>query len=129
MAEEDRNSIGFSQQVMDEAADALVSVGWSAPSSGEGELTSSDPFVQSIDASIQRDMGVRLDELLNPAKVRGTENVGSVGSCLLPQSQLTLPCTDTTQFYRLLIWNVICIIFDPSLPLLPEREILKWQDF
>ena len=68
MAEEDRG-IGFSQQVMDEAADALVSVGWSAPSSGDAELTSSDPFVQSIDASIQRDFGVRLDELLNPAKV------------------------------------------------------------
>lgn len=67
MAEEDR-SVGFSQQVMDEAADALVSVGWSAPS-GDAELTSSDPFVQSIDASIQRDIGVRLDELLNPAKV------------------------------------------------------------
>jgi hypothetical protein len=34
------------------------------------ELTSADPFVRSIDASIQREMGVSLDELLNPAKVR-----------------------------------------------------------
>lgn len=59
---------GFSQELMDEASDALTAVGWAAPSDDE-ELTSEDPFVKSIDASIQRDMGVSLDELLNPAKV------------------------------------------------------------
>ena len=61
---------GFSQEVMDEAADALSSVGWAAPTSdNDAEMTSEDPFVQSIDASIQKEMGVSLDELLNPAKV------------------------------------------------------------
>lgn len=70
MAETDKN-IGFSQEVLAEAADALTSAGWAAPSSdAAAELTSADPFVQSIDASIQREMGVSLDELLNPAKVR-----------------------------------------------------------
>jgi hypothetical protein len=70
MTETDKN-IGFSQEVLAEAADALSSAGWAAPSSdADGELTSADPFVRSIDASIQREMGVGLDELLNPAKVR-----------------------------------------------------------
>lgn len=65
---------GFSQEVMDEAADALSSVGWAAPTSdNDAEMTSEDPFVQSIDASIQKEMGVSLDELLNPAKVVNLE--------------------------------------------------------
>jgi hypothetical protein len=52
---------------------ALQSVGWmSLPS--EGELTSDDPFVQAINAGIQRDMGVPLDGLLNPAKVVNLES-------------------------------------------------------
>lgn len=55
--------------VLQEANDALASVGWAAPSSSDGELTSDDPFVQRIDASIQHDMGVGLEDLLNPAKV------------------------------------------------------------
>jgi hypothetical protein len=62
------SSAGFSQEVMDEANEALVAVGWAAPSD-DAELTSDDPFVKSIDASIQREMGVGLEELLNPAKV------------------------------------------------------------
>lgn len=56
------------QAVMEEANDALTSVGWAPPTS-DAELTSEDPFVQQIDASIQQDMGVGLEELLNPAKV------------------------------------------------------------
>ena len=59
----------FSDDVLDEASDALTAVGWSAPSD-DAELTANDPFVQSIDESIQRDFGVSLDDLLNPAKVR-----------------------------------------------------------
>jgi hypothetical protein len=39
----------------------------------EGQLTEDDPFVQEIDAGIQRDVGVKLDELLNPAKVVNLE--------------------------------------------------------
>ena len=54
-----------------EAQDALSNVGWSMPA--EGDLTSDDPFVQAIDAGIQRDVGVPLDELLNPAKVVNLE--------------------------------------------------------
>jgi len=54
--------------VMEEANEALTSVGWAPPSS-DAELTSDDPFVRQIDASIQQDMGVGLEELLNPAKV------------------------------------------------------------
>ena len=55
--------------VFGEASDALKSVGWSAPLSSE-EMTSEDPFVQRINAQIQQESGVQLDELLNPAKVR-----------------------------------------------------------
>ena len=60
------------QEVMEEASDALASVGW-APPREDGEMTSDDPFVRDIDAGIQRDMGVGLDELLNPAKVVNLE--------------------------------------------------------
>ena len=59
-------------EVLDDANDALASVGW-APPREDGEMTSDDPFVQGIDAGIQRDMGVGLDELLNPAKVVNLE--------------------------------------------------------
>jgi len=58
----------ITQEVREEAKEALAAVGWAAPSGSE-ELTSDDPFVRSIDASIQREVGVGLDELLNPAKV------------------------------------------------------------
>jgi hypothetical protein len=57
--------------VQSEAQDALTNVGWSMPA--DGDLTSDDPFVQAIDAGIQRDFGVPLDELLNPAKVVNLE--------------------------------------------------------
>ena len=56
------------QAMMEEANEALTSVGWAPPTSDE-ELTSDDPFVKQIDLSIQKDMGVSLEELLNPAKV------------------------------------------------------------
>jgi len=58
--------------VLEEATDALASVGWAAPRQ-DGEMTSDDPFVREIDAGIQRDFGVGLDELLNPAKVVNLE--------------------------------------------------------
>lgn len=58
--------------VLVEAESALANVGWmSLPE--DGELTENDPFVQEIDAGIVRDYGVRLDELLNPAKVVNLE--------------------------------------------------------
>ncbi|KAL7520823.1 hypothetical protein ACHAWX_005526 [Stephanocyclus meneghinianus] len=74
----------FSEETLREANDALTSVGWSgvAPASTSslnisedemGELTSDDPFVKEINDSIQREMGVGLDELLNPAKVVNLE--------------------------------------------------------
>lgn len=63
---------GKQQEIMDEASDALLSVGWSAPMS-EDELTSDDPFVQRINEQIQQESGVNLDELLNPAKVVNLE--------------------------------------------------------
>ena len=66
---EKTTSSGFSQEVIDEANDALTSVGWAPPDSSAEGLTSDDPFVKQIDASIQREMGVGLEELLNPAKV------------------------------------------------------------
>jgi hypothetical protein len=58
-------------EVKADAQEALTAVGWSMPT--EGDLTSDDPFVQSISAGIQRDCGVPLDELLNPAKVVNLE--------------------------------------------------------
>ena len=64
------------EEERDEVADKLASVGWSFPTSedtNEVVLTSNDPFVQRIDAEIRRDMGVSLDELLNPAKVVNLE--------------------------------------------------------
>lgn len=60
------------EDFIEEANDALASVGWSRPME-DGEMTSDDPFVKRIDAEIQRDFGVGLDELLNPAKVVNLE--------------------------------------------------------
>lgn len=62
-------TISQSQAVLDEAQDALQSVGWSSPMNA-GELSSDDPFVQRIEAQIWEESGVGLEELLNPAKVR-----------------------------------------------------------
>lgn len=61
----------FDSSTLAEANDALASVGWAgvAPMQGDGEMTSEDPFVKQIDDSIRGEMGVGLDELLNPAKV------------------------------------------------------------
>ena len=56
-------------EILEDANEALASVGWSRPLD-DGEMTSEDPFVKRIDAEIQKDFGVGLDELLNPAKVR-----------------------------------------------------------
>jgi hypothetical protein len=63
----------FSESVQQEAREALESVGWARPMDVEGEMTSEDPFVKQIDAGIQRDFGVGLDDLLNPAKVVNLE--------------------------------------------------------
>lgn len=65
-------AVSQSQAVLDEASDALQSVGWSSPMS-EGELRSDDPFVQRIEAQIMEESGVGLDGLLNPAKVINLE--------------------------------------------------------
>ena len=59
----------FDSSTLAEANDALRSVGWATPMQGDGEMTSEDPFVKQIDESIRGEMGVGLDELLNPAKV------------------------------------------------------------
>ena len=70
--ESNNNNQLFDAATMADATDALNSVGWSgvAPMQGDGEMTSDDPFVKQIDESIRGEMGVGLDELLNPAKVR-----------------------------------------------------------
>lgn len=60
------------EAIIEEANEALASVGWSSPMD-DGEMTSDDPFVKRIDAQIQEDIGVSLDELLNPAKVVNLE--------------------------------------------------------
>jgi hypothetical protein len=62
----------FTKEVQDEAKAALESVGWARPAD-DGEMTSDDPFVQQINAGIQADFGVGLDDLLNPAKVVNLE--------------------------------------------------------
>lgn len=66
----------FDDANLAEANDALAGVGWAgaAPALNDaGELTSEDPFVQRIDASVRGEVGVGLDELLNPAKVVNLE--------------------------------------------------------
>ena len=74
----------FVRATQSDAQDALNAVGWSLPttttststavtSMADGDLTSDDPFVQMIDQSIQKDVGVSLDDLLNPAKVVNLE--------------------------------------------------------
>jgi len=65
-------SISQSQAILDEASDALQSVGWSSPMTDD-ELTSDDPFVKRIEAQIFEESGVTLDQLLNPAKVVNLE--------------------------------------------------------
>jgi hypothetical protein len=59
------------EEVQNDAREALKAVGWAMPA--EGDLTSEDPFVKAINQGIQKDIGVSLDELLNPAKVVNLE--------------------------------------------------------
>mmetsp|Transcript_24569 Transcript_24569/g.48859 ORF Transcript_24569/g.48859 Transcript_24569/m.48859 type:complete len:420 (+) Transcript_24569:100-1359(+) len=71
----------FSSETLAEANDALANVGWTSrpdlvgaqDDDGDLTLTSDDPFVQQIDRAIQSEMGVSLDQLLNPAKVVNLE--------------------------------------------------------
>ncbi len=73
-----RQQLLFDDSTLAEANDALKSVGWGGmPLMNDGDkreeeaaLTSDDPFVKRIDASIREETGVGLEELLNPAKVR-----------------------------------------------------------
>ncbi len=89
-AETDEKSGLFSEDVKQEARDVLEKVGWARPMQGEGEMTSEDPFVQQINAGIQRDFGVDLDDLLNPAKVGG---IPSGQAILFLQLFVSLPMT------------------------------------
>jgi hypothetical protein len=66
-----RDRLTSQEEIQEEAKEKLNNVGWSLPT--EGDLTADDPFVQAIDAGIQRDVGVPLDALLNPAKVVNLE--------------------------------------------------------
>lgn len=66
-----RDRLTAQEEVQEEAREKLSNVGWALPT--EGDLTADDPFVQAIDAGIQRDVGVPLDALLNPAKVVNLE--------------------------------------------------------
>jgi len=64
--------------ILEEANDALTNVGWSirtpTPINEDGEaMTSDDPFVKYINEGIQKDFGVELNDLLNPAKVVNLE--------------------------------------------------------
>jgi hypothetical protein len=68
---QEKPEVEAKSQVQIETESALSNVGWMIPE--EGDLTSDDPFVKAIDAGIQRDFGVSLDELLNPAKVVNLE--------------------------------------------------------
>mmetsp|Transcript_20940 Transcript_20940/g.31923 ORF Transcript_20940/g.31923 Transcript_20940/m.31923 type:complete len:322 (-) Transcript_20940:44-1009(-) len=70
-AQQDGQQTNEVDGVMAEATDALQGVGW-APR-GDGDITSDDPFVQRINAEIIQEMGVPLDELLNPATVVNLE--------------------------------------------------------
>lgn len=65
---EEKQSGVFSEEVQQEAKEVLQKVGWARPVD-DGEMTSIDPFVQQINEGIQKDYGVGLDDLLNPAKV------------------------------------------------------------
>ena len=69
--QQQQQEIDPSNEVRADAESALQNVGWSLPDAGD--LTSDDPFVQAIDQGIQQDVGVSLDELLNPAKVVNLE--------------------------------------------------------
>jgi hypothetical protein len=86
----------FSESIQLEAKNALEGVGWASPTSliEDGELTSNDPFVQQIDASIREDYGVGLDDLLNPAKVVNLER--ELYNLRLELSSLTGVDTTTT---------------------------------
>jgi len=66
-----RDRLSAQEEVQEEAKEKLSNVGWALPA--EGDLTADDPFVRAIDAGIQRDVGVPLDALLNPAKVVNLE--------------------------------------------------------
>ena len=71
--EKNKEDLSAVDEVMAEASDALQGVGWSAPATLDEEMTSDDPFVQRINTEIMEEMGVPLDELLNPATVVNLE--------------------------------------------------------
>ena len=104
LSSEKKDASAAAAAVMEEANEALASVGWAPPSS-DVELTSDDPFVRQIDASIRKDMGVGLEELLNPAKVSVKVLLRSLRftACLLDHLSIII---------RWLTWNVIYIICD-----------------
>ena len=83
------------KEALEEAEAALTSVGWAMPLQGEGEMTSEDPFVQEIDAGIQRDFGVPLEDLLNPAKVVNLER--DLYNLRFELAQLTGMTVDTAE--------------------------------
>jgi hypothetical protein len=71
MTEQQRLSL--KDEVRADAESALQNTGWLMSSDADADMTADDPFVQAINAGIQRDMGVDLEELLNPAKVVNLE--------------------------------------------------------
>jgi len=85
------------EEIMQDASEKLDAVGWSLPTAGD--LTSEDPFVQAIDAGIQRDVGVNLDDLLNPAKVVNLErDLFELRQELASLTGKKLPQSDELQF-------------------------------
>lgn len=96
----------FDDATLAEANDALAAVGWAAaapPSNDAGELTSEDPFVQQIDARVRGEVGVGLNELLNPAKVVNLERdlynlrneLATLTGAILPDNADGAPLTTT----------------------------------
>jgi hypothetical protein len=71
MTEQQRLSL--KDEVRADAESALQNTGWLMSNDADADMTADDPFVQAINAGIQRDMGVDLEELLNPAKVVNLE--------------------------------------------------------
>lgn len=80
-----------------------------APPMEDGEMTSDDPFVKQIDESIQKEMGVGLDELLNPAKVVNLErDLYNLRNELATLTGATLPIKDDDDSNAPLLTTQLC---------------------
>lgn len=112
-------------ELQQEVDSKLSSVGWSIPG-GDAELTSDDPFVMAVEASVQARTGGGLDGLLNPARLVNLERSLALARLELAKATGILPggSTPGTLTLGLLRETLTEEIDDPAITT-PEVEDIR----